>query len=188
MNYLEIILKNVKKYYLDQIIGRYIQYNVLDIISSHFYDKRKQKDIEYSDIENLQTYFNESGTCNIYLKKVQMGMELNEVLILVGYDGDKGDITLSFLEEQFRQMEKSRLKSNFCMFIQKLVELSKCCEIDEIILGYEPAEDDDMKIMEISKEQITNFNEDIHRSEVIQVFYNIVNETLVRFYNIPASR
>lgn len=176
MNYLEIILKNVQKYYVDQIIGRYIQYNVSDIRSSHFYDKKNQKDIEYSDIENLQTYFNESGTCTIYLKKVQIGMELNDVLILAGYDGDNGDITLSFLEEQFRQMEKSRLKSNFCMFIQKLVELCKCCEINEIILGYEPAEDNDMKIMEIRKEQITNFNEDIHQSEVIQVLYDIVHE------------
>lgn len=181
MNYLEIILKNVKKYYVDQIIGKYIQYNVSDVISSYFYDKNKQKNIEYSDIENLQTYFNESGTCNIYLKKVQIGMELNEVLILVGYDGDNGDITLSFLEEQFRHMEKSRLKSNLCMLIQKLVELCKCCDIDQIILGYEPAEDDDMKIMEIRKEQITIFNEDIHRSEVIQVLYNIVNDNLMSF-------
>ena len=97
MNYLEIVLKNVKKYYLDQIIGGYIKYNVSDIISSYFYDKKKQKDIEYSDIENLENYFNESGTCNIYLKKIQIGMELNEVLILVGYDGEKGDITLSFI-------------------------------------------------------------------------------------------
>lgn len=181
MNYLEIILKNVKKYYVDQIIGKYIQYNVSDVISSYFYDKNKQKNIEYSDIENLQTYFNESGTCNIYLKKVQIGMELNEVLILVGYDGDNGDITLNFLEEQFRHMEKGRLKSNLCMFIQKLVELCKCCDIDQIILGYEPAEDDDMKIMEIRKEQITIFNEDIHRSEVIQVLYNIVNDNLMSF-------
>ena len=155
MNYLEIILKNVKKYYVDQIIGKYLQYNVSDVISSYF--------------------------CNIYLKKVQIGMELNEVLILVGYDGDNGDITLNFLEEQFRHMEKGRLKSNLCMFIQKLVELCKCCDIDQIILGYEPAEDDDMKIMEIRKEQITIFNEDIHRSEVIQVLYNIVNDNLMSF-------
>ena len=181
MNYLEIILKNVKKYYVDQIIGKYLQYNVSDVISSYFYDKNKQKNIEYSDIENLQTYFNESGTCNIYLKIVQIGMELIVVLILVGYDGDNGDITLNFLEEQFRHMEKGRLKSNLCMFIQKLVELCKCCDIDQIILGYEPAEDDDMKIMEIRKEQITIFNEDIHRSEVIQVLYNIVNDNLMSF-------
>lgn len=180
MNYLEIILKNVKKYNLDQIIGEYIKYNVSDIISSHFYDKKKQKDIEYSAIEKLETYFKESGTCNIYLKKIQIGMELNEVLILVGYDDEKGDITLSFLEEQFRQKEEGKLKSNFCMFIQNLVELCKCCEIDEIIIGYEPAEDDDMKIMEIRKEQITNLNEDIHQSKVIQVLYQVVNENLMK--------
>ncbi|MDE7478443.1 MAG: hypothetical protein K2M91_10920, partial [Lachnospiraceae bacterium] len=114
--------------------------------------------------------------CNIYLKKIQIGMELNEVLILVGCDGEKGDITLSFLEEQFRQMEKSKLKSNFRMLIQNMIEICKCCEIDEIILGYEPAEDADMKIMEIKQNQITNFNEDIHQSKVIQVLYQIVNE------------
>lgn len=173
---IEIVLKNVKKYYLDQIIGGYIKYNMSDIISSYFYDKKKQKDIAYSDIESLETYFNESGTCNIYLKKIHIGMELYEVLILVGYDGEKGDITLNFLEEQFRQMEKSKLKSNFYKVIQNLVELCKCYEIDEIILGYEPAEDDDMKMMEIRQEQITNFNEDIHQSEVIQVLYQIANE------------
>ena len=73
-------------------------------------------------------------------------------------------------------MEKSELKSDFCMLIQNMVVLCKCCEIDEIILGYEPAEDDDMKIMEIRQEQIANFNEDIHRSRVIQVLYQIANE------------
>lgn len=176
MNYLEIVLKNVKKQYLDQVIGGYIKYNVSDIISSHFYDNKKQRDMEYSDIENFESYFKESGTCSIYLKKIQIGMELNEVLILVGCDGGIADITLSFMEEQFEQKEKRELKSNFRKLIQKLAELCECCEADKILFGYEPAEDDDMKIMEIRQKQIMNFNEDIHRSEGMQMLYQTVNE------------
>ena len=78
-------------------------------------------------------------------------------------------------------MEKTKLKNDFRMLIQNMVEICKCCEIDEIILGYEPAEDADMKIMEIKQEQITNFNEDIHQSKVIQLLYQIVNENLKIF-------
>lgn len=40
MEYLEIILKNIKKSYLDQIVGGYIILDKTDIISSYFLIKK----------------------------------------------------------------------------------------------------------------------------------------------------
>ncbi len=45
MEYLEIILKNIKKSYLDQIVGGYIILDKTDIISSYFFDKENNKNL-----------------------------------------------------------------------------------------------------------------------------------------------
>ena len=48
--------------------------------------------------------------------------------------------------------------------------------VDAIILGYEPAQDEDMKILEIKKGQVMCFNEHIHRSSAAQVLYELAKE------------
>jgi len=176
MNYLEIIFRNVKKVYLDRIVGGCIRFDMSDLISSHFFDQKNQKDIEYTDIKNLETYFSNTGIGNLYLKKIQIGMELRDVVILVNCDKEYGDITLSFLEEQFHHMEKQELKRSFRKLIQAIIGLCECCEISDSILGYEPAEDEDMKFMEIKQGQVMNFNEKVHQSKTIQAFHQIGKE------------
>ena len=114
MEYLEIILKNIKKSYLDQIVGGYIILDKTDIISSYFFDKENNKNLSYAEIKSLEVYFNECNTCTLYAKKIQIGIELEDVLILISH----------------------------------VVQLCKCCEIPNWIMGYEPAKDSDMKIIE----------------------------------------
>lgn len=57
------------------------------------------------------------------------------------------DITISFTENQFMNYDSTIMKRN----IEKLIESSKMCEIDNIIIGYEPTEDIDIKIFEIKQ-------------------------------------
>lgn len=53
---------------------------------------------------------------------------------------------------------------------------ASCAFVDAIILGYEPAQDEDMKILEIKKGQVMCFNEYIHQSPAAQVLYELAKE------------
>ena len=148
IEYLEIILKNVKKSYLDQIVGRYIRLEKEDIISSYFFDKENDKNITYDEIKSLESYFHVCGTCTLYLKKLQVDIELKDVLIIISSDEKNAELTLNFPEKQFRDLEQNVLKENLHRLVLYLIQFCKCCEIHNWILGYEPAEDNDMKMIE----------------------------------------
>lgn len=145
---MEIILKNVNKSYLDHIVGGYIIFDKTDIISSYFFDKENNKNITYAEIKSLEIYFKVCGTCTLYLKKVQIGIELRDVLILISSDQKETELTLNFPEEQLRSLELNALRENLNRLISHVIQLCKCCEIPNWIMGYEPAQDNDMKIIE----------------------------------------
>ncbi len=182
MTYMEIILTQVRKTDLDRIVGGYITFDKSDIISSHFLrrspiqDKQSVVEMAYSDIESLNGYFQDARTCNIFLKKLLIGMEMKDVFIWIGCDGEDCDIELSFLEEQFHSMQNSELKCNLQKLIQRLMQFYDDFQIGDIILGYEPAQDEDMKVLEIKKGQVMCFNEYIHQSPAAQVLYELAKE------------
>lgn len=119
-----------------------------DIISSYFFDKENNTNLTYAEIKSLGTYFNECGTCTLYLKKLQIGIELKDSLILISSDEKDAELTLHFPEKQFCDLEQNALKENLDRLISQLVQICKCCEIPNWIMGYEPAEDNDMKMIE----------------------------------------
>ena len=133
-------------------------------------------EMAYSDIESLNGYFQDARTCNIFLKKLLIGMEMKDVFIWIGCDGEDCDIELSFLEEQFHSMQNSELKCNLQKLIQRLMQFYDDFQIGDIILGYEPAQDEDMKVLEIKKGQVMCFNEYIHQSPAAQVLYELAKE------------
>lgn len=145
---MEIILKSIKKSYLDQIVGGYIILDKADIISSYFFDKENNKNLTHAEIKNLETYFKECNTCTFYLKKIQVGIELKDVLIVIDSDEKDAQLTLNFPEKQLSSLEQSALKKNLDRLISHIIQLCKYCEIPNWIMGYEPAEDNDMKIIE----------------------------------------
>ena len=120
---------------MDHIVGGYIIFDKTDIISSYFFDKENNKNITYAEIKSLEIYFKVCGTCTLYLKKVQIGIELRDVLLLISSD-------------QLRSLELNALRENLNRLISHVIQLCKCCEIPNWIMGYEPAQDNDMKIIE----------------------------------------
>lgn len=61
------------------------------------------------------------------------------------------------------------------------IRIYKSGQVGEIILGYEPAEDEDMKMIEISKDKITIFNESVFESSVATMVYGITSLTCTHF-------
>lgn len=153
MEHIEIVLKDIKLNRLENVFYENIIFNEKDVMSSHFFTKGK--DVEYQNIRSLKEYFQTPGTCNIYLKKITMGTVLENVLILIVCDGTYADITVNFGEEclEVCDVQKNAVR----LLLELLVQISKEGDVGKIVVGYEPAEDDDMKILEINQGQIKRF-------------------------------
>lgn len=172
MNYIEIILENISKKYLDEIIGEILKFDVNFVISSHFFDEISNQDMEFKDIKSLLNYFNHSGTGNIFLEKVEIGIVLEKVLIIISCDEELGDITINFSEEQFIGYENAKLSNEVLKLFQFLCKLSKSYSIDNISIGYEPATDDDMKMIEFNRGSMKLYNQKIFQLPFAKALYN----------------
>ena len=175
-DYIEIVLEDIEKNYLSKIIGESLRFEIEDIISSHFFDKKHNKDIEYQDINNFEDCFCDSGTGNLFLKKVEVGIELEKVMIIISSDEEVGDITMNFCENQFMSDMNPNLSESIERLVQRLLEIQKNYTINNIVVGYEPATDDDMKMFKIDQGHIKIYNEDIFQSSFAQLMYHTLRE------------
>ena len=172
MECIEIILEDIPRQYLNDVMREVIRLDTCDIISSHFFDKKNNKDIEYQDIDNFENCFDDFGAGNLYIEKVKIGIILEKVMILLSYNGQIGDITINFLESQFEIDGSPILNENINEMIVKLLEAQKKYKIDNIIIGYEPATDDDMKMVEFHQGHMKIYNEELPKSLFVQTLYH----------------
>ena len=114
-----------------------------NIISSHFWDSENQLDLSFQQVSNIDRYFTNGGNANIHFKYIILGCKIQDVLIVISNDGRTCDVTLNFCTNTVLCWEK--------LFV-KLWEIITNVYVEMIIFGFEPAEDTDMKILEIQKE------------------------------------
>lgn len=62
---------------------------------------------------------------------------------------------------------------NMKKLINALMEIGQKCLVKEIVIGYEPAVDNDMKIIELVEGRITKCNQKIFRNLFATVLYQI---------------
>lgn len=173
MDYTEIVLRNIKNIQIDDVFYDCVIFDAKDIISSHFFEKEKNKEITYQDVRSLKDYFHVPGTCSLYLKKAIIGIELENVLIHIAFDEEYGDITINFEEEQFKNYNNQEIIDKIQKLLFLLWSIYKNGEVEEIILGYEPVDDADMKIFAIGQNQIDIFNEKIFKSSLANAIYSV---------------
>ena len=169
MNLIEIVIESIPKKFLKKILA----FKVEDIISSHFFDTYTNKDISYEEIRDFAQHFIVPGCGTIYLKKVNMGIVLENAMISVSCDGNLSDITINFNEEQFSQWSLSEKHENFYKLLKKMVEIEEIYEADKISFGYEPAEDCDMKLVEIVPDRIKIYNKSLYENFWNKEFYYV---------------
>lgn len=176
MDYAEIILKNIKNIQIEDVFYDCVHFDIKDIISSHFFDNKKNKDMTYQEIKSLKEYFYRSNTCSFYLKKAIIGAELENILIHIGCNEKYGDITINFEEKQFIKYKNEEIKDKLQRLLIWLQRIYRDNNIKEIILGYEPADDADMKILAINQKQTEIFNENIIKSLLANAIYSIAKK------------
>lgn len=153
MNNLEIIFENIKRHELNSIIFKELCFDKQKIISSHFYDKKKNRDIEFEMISSLEEFFAIPGTGNLFISEVDMGISIHKVMTVISFDEMYGDIVLNFREDELFQ-ENMVINQDCVFLIKKLQSIVNMYDIGSIIVGYEPASDEDMQFVSFTKQGI----------------------------------
>lgn len=150
MENLEIVLLDFKKEELETLIHEELKLSTLNIKSSHFYDFNLGKDIEFPQVKNMKAVLSPKGTGNIVLEQLQLGITLKNVVIVFSFDEEYGDIVFNFPESEIFVGDKSEVKWRFKKLVNYLVNLKIKYDISKVIIGYEPAVDEDTMLIELS--------------------------------------
>ncbi len=145
MENLEIVFKHILVTEMSYFLLEVLKIDEKNIISSHFWDSEKELDLSFQKISNIDRYFANGGNANIYFRYILLGSKILDVLVIINNDSRTCDVTLNFSSNKNLSWEK--------LFI-KLWEIARSIVAKGIILGFEPAEDADMKILEIQKTTI----------------------------------
>lgn len=100
-----------------------------------------------------------------------IGIVIEKAMIVIGCDGELADITINLEEGQFEKYEHPKITDELRILFQKLSVIQKKYQIGTIIVGYEPAADEDMKIAEFRCGQAVINNENSFSSQFAQSCY-----------------
>lgn len=151
MENLEIIFENIKVYDLNKLLYNYLLLDSKNIRNSHFYDGKLHKDLTIEKIENLENHFSIPGTGNINVDRINFGIDVMDCMIIISFDKVYGDVVINFPTKQFLSSASKLDDSNCKILYRKLETIYQEVEVERIILGYEPADDDDMRLYCLDK-------------------------------------
>ncbi|KOO43034.1 hypothetical protein [Priestia koreensis] len=161
MENLEIIFTDFNKGKIDKLIYEELKLSTLKLKSSHFYDNISEKDLDFSEVKNIEEVLSPKGTGNIFLEELKLGILLKNVVIVFSFDEQYGDIVFNFPKNEILTDETHDHKLRLKQLVYFLVNLKKNYDIPKIIIGYEPATDKDTLLIEINK--VANYDEEIEK-------------------------
>ncbi|MEI4803817.1 hypothetical protein WAZ07_21780 [Bacillus sp. FJAT-51639] len=162
MDNLEIILTDFNKRKIDKLIYEELKLSILKVKSSHFYDNVSGKDMDFSQVKNIEEILSPKGTGNIFLEELQLGISLKNVVIVLSFDEQYGDIVFNFPEDEILKDKRYDNKLRLKELVYYLVDLKKSYDIPKVIVGYEPATDEGTLLIEINN-MITNYEKEIEK-------------------------
>ncbi|HFK1458101.1 TPA: hypothetical protein ACGXMC_003768 [Bacillus cereus] len=160
MENLEIILRDFNKRSIDKLIYDELKLNILKIKSSHFYDNILEKDLDFSQVKKMEEILTPKGTGNVCLEELQLGISLKNVVIVFSFDEQDGDIVFNFPENEILKDDRNDNKLRLKKLVHYLVNLKKEYDIPNVIIGYEPATDEDTLLIEIN-DKVKNYDKKI---------------------------
>ncbi len=154
MENIEIILVDIEKDRLDKFVTDRLITESSTIKSSHFYDTNLEKDLELHELDSISSVLSPKGTGNIVFNKLELGMNLYNVVTIFSFDEIYGDVEFNFTEDQFIYSDASSLREQVGTLLEYLLILKKEFNIPVIRVGFEPASDDDMLICELNDKTV----------------------------------
>ncbi len=159
---LEIILSDFNKRELNKLVYDELKLSTLKLKSSHFFDNISEKDLDFSQVKNIEGILSPKGTGNIFIEELQLGIPLKNVVIVFSFDEQDGDIVFNFPENEILKDGADDNKLRLKKIVRFLVYLKKNYDIPKIIVGYEPAADEDTMLLEINH-KVTNYDKEIEK-------------------------
>src|SRR5699024_5482796 len=147
---IEIILYDFDKSNLPNLI--YKEFNLLNkkIVSSHFYDSVLGKDVSFSEVKDIKQIFSPRGTGNLVLNELELGVPVEDIVLVLSFEEKVGDIVLNFPEHFLFTTKQTHDKANLKEFANYLMKLQSTYYMSKAIIGYEPATDEDSRLIEIT--------------------------------------
>ena len=162
MENIEIILTDFNKREIDKLIYNELKLSTLKLRTSHFYDNISEKDLDFFQVNSIEKILSPKGTGNILLEELQLGISLKNVLIVFSFDEQYGDIVFNFPENEILKEEKNDNKERLKKLVLFLADLKRNYDIPKIIIGYEPATDEDTFLIDINN-SVTDYDKDIEK-------------------------
>lgn len=152
MENIELIFQDIEVDDLERLLFQELLMQRNKIKRSHFYDNLNEKDLEFHDIASLEEYYSKSGTGNILLEEIEIGSTiLSDAMVIISFDKQWGDVVINFsitdIQDASKCVDINRLEA----IIKKIELIVKNINVKKVLLGYEPAEDEDMLIYSIDK-------------------------------------
>ncbi|MBD5798807.1 hypothetical protein BHU24_23685, partial [Bacillus pseudomycoides] len=126
------------------------------------YNNTSEKDLDFSQVKNIKEILSPKGTGNIFLEELKLGISLKNVVIVFSFDEQYGDIVFNFPENEILKDERNDNKLRLKKLVHFLVDLKKNYDIPKVIIGYEPATDEDTLLIEINN-IVTNYDKKIEK-------------------------
>lgn len=155
MEKLEIVLLDFKKRDVNDFIDEELKLSTLRTKSSHFYDNLSKKDLRFDEVEDLKEILSPKGTGHVFLESLDLGALIKEVVVVFSFDEVVGNIVFNFPQEELFAGQKEEIVLKLKAIINYLVRLKRKYGFSEAIIGYEPAEDEDTKLITIYDQMIS---------------------------------
>ncbi|MEI3614835.1 hypothetical protein [Pseudogracilibacillus sp. SO30301A] len=162
MENLEIILSDFNKRELNKLVYDELKLSTLTLRSSHFYDNISEEDLDFSQVKNIEKILSPKGTGNILIEELQLGISLKNVVIVFSFDEQDGDIVFNFPENEILKDGEDDNRLRLKKIVHFLVNLKEIYDIPKIIVGYEPATDEDTMLIEINH-KVTIYDKEIDK-------------------------
>ncbi|MEK5061897.1 hypothetical protein ACFSVM_00790 [Paenibacillus shunpengii] len=153
MENLEIIIEDFPKIELDKLVYNELKVSSSEVKSSHFYDHNSGSDIEFYQIKSFSDVLSPIGTGNLYLKQLEIGSQVNDVMIIFSFNEDVGDVTFNFSENELYEGERLEVRQKAEKILEYLTVIKDKFNIPKIRFGFEPATDDDTCLVELGEEE-----------------------------------
>lgn len=143
----EIILELTDQEKLGNLFSKVVTFRPDYVMDSHFYDDKNDCDVEYGEIDDFCSFaLANRSTSSLFLNSVDCGFEMRKVVILISHDAHSVEVSLTVEKCDF----SPSLDESIALIRHLLFSISSGI-VDNVIIGYDPAKDDDMEIITLSK-------------------------------------
>lgn len=154
MDNFEIILKDFPKKNLDKFVDEELLKYKKMIRYSNFFDNKSNTNLTIEKILSLSGILDPIGSGIISFSALKFGVFLGSAVIMFSFDELVGDIEINFEEDSVFVGEKIEVVNRCEKIIKKALELKKKYSVPVVLMGFEPAEDEDTCLLKLDNDDI----------------------------------